>query len=180
MTRVIASVYATLDGRVDDMRQWTMAYDSAAAVEYHSALLRDCGGLLLGRRTYEIFAQLWPAKAGELAYIDRLNALPKHVASTTLGTLGWENSRLIAGSAVPGVAALRAGTGPDLVLYGGPALVRTLLAHGLVDELRMLVHPVLLGGGRGLLGEDGPLTRLTLVDSAVIASGVAVLTYRPV
>jgi dihydrofolate reductase len=179
MRNVIVSTYATLDGRVDELQDWSLAYNSEAMVDYHTALLKPSDGLLLGRRTYEIFSYLWPARAGELPYIDQLNAMAKHVASSRTTDLTWENSHRLEGEVPAAVARLKEGPGQDLVVYGSGSLTATLLRHGLVDEYRVLVHPVLFGQGGRLLPDGGPLTRLTLVDSAVIASGVVVLTYRP-
>lgn len=179
MRKLIGSTYATLDGRVDDVQHWTIPYDSESAVEYHDDLLKDADGLLLGRRTYEIFSAIWPVRAGELAYVDRMNAMTKHVASTTLTDLEWENSRLIEGDVAEEVAELKRGPGQDLVVYGGRDLVATLLEHRLVDEYRVLVHPVLLRTGRTILPDGGDRLNLRLVDTTVIAPGVAVLVYRP-
>lgn len=177
MRRLIVSTYATLDGRVDDLQDWTIGYNSEESAGYHDALLKDCDGLVLGRRTYEAFAYIWPARAGELPYIDKINAMPKYVASSTLTDLAWENSHLIEGGAAAGVAALKARDGQDLVMYGCRDLMVALT--GLIDEYRILVHPVLFGRGRPFLPDGAARTDLELVDSTTMASGVVVLTYRP-
>ena len=88
MRKVIVSTYMTLDGRVDDVRDWALPYDDDDAVAYHADLLQHSDGLLLGRRTYELFAAMWPSRAGRLAYADKINSMAKHVASTTLADLG--------------------------------------------------------------------------------------------
>src|SRR3954447_6397367 len=111
MRNIIVSTYATLDGRVDELQDWSLAYNSEAMVDYHTALLEPSDGLLLGRRTYEIFSCLWPARAGELPYIDRLNALDKHVASSRSTDLTWENSHPLEGDAPAAVARLKERTG---------------------------------------------------------------------
>jgi dihydrofolate reductase len=180
MRKVIVSTYATLDGRVDELQDWTVPYNSDAAVEYHTDLLKNCDGLLLGRKTYEIFAMLWPSKSGELPYIDKMNSMAKHVASTTLKDPKWENSHLIEGDVADGVATLKQQPGQDLVMYGCRDLMHTLLGHDLIDEYRILVHPVLLGKGRTFLEDDAKQVNLQLVDTTVIGSGVAVLAYQPV
>ena len=176
----MVSSYVTLDGRVDELQDWTIPYNSDAAVKYHSDLLKDSDGLLLGRSTYEIFAAIWPPRAGELPYIDTINSVAKHVASTTLGTLAWQNSHRIEGDVAEGVDKLKRQPGQNLVVYGCRGLMRTLQQHDLIDEYRLLVHPVLLGKGRTLRPDGAKTVRLDLVDNTVIAPGVAVLTYQPV
>ncbi|GAB3835793.1 dihydrofolate reductase family protein [Dactylosporangium cerinum] len=179
MRRVIVSTYVTLDGRVEELQDWTIPYNSDAAVAYHSDLLKDADGLLLGRSTYEIFAAIWPPRAGELAYVDKINSMAKHVASRTLAAVGWQNSHLIEGDVAEGVDKLKRQPGQNLVVYGCRDLMQTLQQHDLIDEYRFLVHPVLLGKGRTLLPDGAPAVRLDLVDNTVIAPGVTVLTYQP-
>jgi dihydrofolate reductase len=179
MRNVIVSTYVTLDGRADDTREWAMAYDSAAAVEYHTELLKHSDGLLLGRRTYEIFAMLWPAKAGELPYVDTMNSMAKYVATTTLTSASWQNTQLLKGDVGQAVAELKRQPGQDLVVYGGHGLIAELRERRLVDEYRFLVHPVLFGNGRRLVDDGAPRQDLTLTDTTVLPGGVAVLTYRP-
>lgn len=180
MRNVIVSSYTTLDGRVDDLRDWAVAYDDDEAVKYHTELLANSDGLLLGRNTYEIFAATWPSLAGRLPYIDKLNSMAKYVASTTLTDLQWDNSHLIKGDVAEGVAELKQQSGQDLVLYGCHDLMHTLLEHDLIDEYRILVHPVLLGKGRGFLSDGAKRVNLKLIDTAVMPSGMAILTYQPV
>ncbi len=179
MRKLIVSTYATLDGRVDEIQRWTAPYNSESVVDYHTKLLKNADGLLLGRRTYEIFAAIWPARSGELAYVDQMNAMAKHVASSTLTDLRWENSQLVDGDLIEGVADLKRRPGQDLVVYGGRDLASTLLEHHLVDEYRVLVHPVLLGTGRSLLADGAEAVDLQLVDTTVIAPGISVLVYHP-
>lgn len=179
MRKVIVSNYATLDGRVDDLQDWTIPYNADAAVEYHTSLLDNSDGLLLGRKTYEIFAVLWPSKSGELPYIDKINSMAKYVASTTLTDLKWENSHLINGNAAEGVAELKQQPGQDLIMYGCVGLMHHLMEHDLIDEYRVLLHPVLLGKGRTFLKDGAKRVNLKLVDTSVISEGVAILTYQP-
>src|SRR6516164_2761215 len=179
MRKVIVSTYETLDGRVDDLPEWTVRYDDTAAVKYHTDLLANSDGLLLGRKTYEIFAATGPSLSGQFPYIDKLNSMAKHVASTTLTGLQWQNSHLIEGDVADGVAKLKQQPGQDLVLYGGQDLMRTLLEHNLIDEYRILVHPVLLGKGRNFLTHGAKRVNLDLVDTTVIPPGIAILTYQP-
>ncbi len=180
MRKLIVSTYATLDGRVDELQDWVIPYNDDASVAYHTELLKNTDGLLLGRKTYEVFATIWPPRSGELPYIDKINSMAKHVASTTLKDVEWTNSQLIEGDVADGVAKLKQQPGQDLVMYGCHDLMHKLLEHDLIDEYRILVHPVLLGKGRTLLEDGAKQVNLELVDTAVIASGVAVLAYQPV
>jgi dihydrofolate reductase len=180
MRKVIVSTYVTLDGRVDELRGWTVPYNDQGVAKYHTDLLANSDGLLLGRKTYEAFAVLWPSLSGELPYVDKLNSMAKHVASTTLKDLEWENSRLIEGDVAEGVAELKEQPGGDLVMYGCRDLMHSLAEHDLIDEYRLLIHPVLLGKGRSLFEDGADRVNLDLVDTTVIPPGVAILTYRPV
>ena len=150
MRKVIVSTYVTLDGRVDEVRDWAVPYDDDGAVDYHTDLLMNSDGLLLGHKTYELFAALWPSRAGEFPYVDKLDGMAKHVASTTLKDLEWENSQLIEGDVAEDVAMLKQQPGQDLVMYGCHDLMHSLLEHDLIDEYRILVQPVLLGKGEEL------------------------------
>lgn len=179
MRKVIVSTYATLDGRVDDLQDWAPPYDDDGVVEYHTDLLANSDGLLLGRNTYEVFAAVWPPRAGRIPYVDKINSMPKYVASTTLKDLEWENSHLIEGDVVEGVAKLKQQPGQDLVLYGCRDLMHTLQEHDLVDEYRILVQPVLLGKGNSFLRDGAKRVNLNLVDTTVIPPGMAILTYQP-
>ena len=180
MRKVIVSTYATLDGKVDDIRDWAVPYNDDGAVKYHTDLLANSDGLLLGRKTYEIFAAVWPSLSGQFRYVDKMNSMAKYVASTTAGNLKWENSHLIDGDVADGVAKLKQQPGQDLVLYGCHDLMHSLLEHDLIDEYRILVHPVLLGKGRSFLDDGAKRVNLDLVDTTVISGRVSILTYQPV
>src|SRR5260221_1505034 len=179
MRRVIVSTYATLDGRVDDIRDWALPCTDVGSVMYHPDVLTNCDGLLLGRKTPEIFAAVWPSLSGQFPYVEKMNKMAKYVASTTLTDLKWENSHLIEGDVADGVAELKQQPGLDLVLYGCHDLMHSLLEHDLIDEYRILVHPVLLGKGRSFLTDSVKRVDLELVDITVI-SGVSILVYQPV
>ena len=178
MRKVIVSTYVTLDGRVDGLQDWVVPYDDDGAAKYHTDLLMNSDGLLLGRKTYELFAAIWPSRSGELHYIDKINSMAKYVASTTLRDLEWENSHLIEGDVAEGVAKLKQQPGQDLVMYGCHDLMHRLLQHDLIDEYRLLVHPVLLGKGRSFLKDGAERVNLDLIDTTVIG-GMAILTYHP-
>jgi dihydrofolate reductase len=144
-------------------------------------LISGAGGFLLGRRTYELFAGYWPtAPESVQAFAKPMNTKPKHVASRTLtGPLEWENSTLLSGELPEAVAALKEEDGGDLLVIGSTVLVHSLLQHGLVDELRLEIDPVLVGGGKRLFPEDGALRPLRLVDHRVTEPGSIIVTYRP-
>jgi dihydrofolate reductase len=168
----------TLDGRVDEVRDWALPYDDDESVKYHTDLLSHSDGLLFGRRTYEFFAALFPSRSGELPYVDRINSMEKYVASTTLKDLEWENSHLIEGDVPEAVAELKQQPGQDLVMYGCHDLMHSLSGHDLIDEYRLWVYPVVLGKGRSFFEDGVERTDLDLVDTTVVPPGVAVLTYQ--
>src|SRR5258708_39229817 len=174
MRKVIVSTYMTLDGRVDEMRDWAVRYDDDRTVRYNTDLLMNSDGLLLGRKTYEIFAAIWPSLSGQFPYVDKMNSMAKYVASTTLTDLEWENSHLIEGDVADGVAELKQQPGLDLVLYGCHDLMHSLLEHDLIDAYRIFAPPVLLGKGRSFLTDSVKRVDLELVDTTVI-SGVSIL-----
>jgi dihydrofolate reductase len=137
-------------------------------------------GMLLGRRTYEIFAAYWPTSDEEpIAGI--MNKLKKYVASRTLTEpLEWQNSELLPEADVPqAVAKLKEQPGDDLLVVGSGDFAQTLIDHDLVDEYRLMIHPIVVGGGKRLFRDGNPLNRLTLVDSKTSPTGVAILTYQP-
>ena len=178
MRKLIVSNNVTLDGRVDEVRDWALPYDDDESVKYHTDLLSHSDGLLLGRRTYEFFAALFPSRSGEFAYVDRINGMAKYVASSTLSDLEWENSHLIEGDVPEAVAELKQQPGRDLVMYGCHDLMHSLLEHDLIDEYRLWVYPVVLGKGRSLFTDGVQRMDLDLVDTTVISPGVAILTYQ--
>lgn len=144
------------------------------------AALKDADALLFGRRTWQNMAAAWPDRAGD-PFADRMNALPKHVVSSTLAEadLTWQNTTLVpGGEAVARIRELHATEGGDLLVMGSPTLARTLIGEGLADELRLVVMPVLLGGGKSIFPEDGGLHTLELVSTQVGETGANVCTYR--
>ena len=132
--------------------------------------------LLLGRGTYEIFAAHWPFDEGPIA--DHLNSTRKHVASTTLEQVDWNNSTLITGDVADYVAALKTEDGPEIQVHGSPGLIQTLLQHDLIDEYRMWIFPVVIGTGKRFFGDGTIPAGLKLVDSKATKSGVTVNTYE--
>jgi dihydrofolate reductase len=173
--KVITSVYATLDGYIDNPQNWSLKYWDDEHGEYASGLLRGSDALLMGRATYEGFAASWPSVTGEFA--DRINAMPKYVASTTLGgELGW-NATVLEGDVVRAVAELKRQPGGDLLMYGTGRLTDTLMEHGLLDEYHIWVCPVVIGQGDPLF-RPGTRAELTHAGTTTFGSGVVVLTYR--
>jgi dihydrofolate reductase len=176
MGRIVVSEYVTLDGVVEDPAGWVgeiKGREEADKVKLDEALGTEA--LLLGRRSYEFFAARWPSRSGELA--DRLNSLPKYVVSSTLEDPDWNNSTVVK---VNEVANLRQERSGDIVVYGSLRLVRTLIEHDLVDELRLMIYPVVLGAGERLFGETSDKKPMRLVDARTVGGGVAFLTYETV
>jgi dihydrofolate reductase len=136
------------------------------------------GAFLLGRRSYEWFAARWPSRSGELA--DRLNSMPKYVVSSTLEQLDWNNSTLLRGDAADEVSRLKQKLDGEVVVPASFQLARTLIERDLVDELRLKIHPVVLGGGKRLFGETGNTKPLRLLNSKTVDGDVAYLTYEVV
>ena len=134
--------------------------------------------LLFGRRSYEWFAARWPSRSGELA--DRLNTMPKYVVSSTLRDPDWNNSTVLEGDAIDEVSKLKEELDGEIVVPASFRLVRALMEHGLVDELRLKIFPVVLGDGERLFGETSDKKRMRLVDTRTIEGGIAFLTYEPV
>src|SRR3954451_8969284 len=137
----------------------------------------EAEALLLGRVTYEGFAAAWPSRDGEFA--DKFNSMPKYVVSTTLGEPEWNNSTVLEGDVVDEVSKLRQGADGAIVVHGSARLVQTLVEHDLVDELRLMVFPVVLGAGKRLFGDTSDKKRLRLSDSRVVGDGVAIMIYEP-
>jgi dihydrofolate reductase len=143
--------------------------------------LSEAEALLFGRRTWQTMAAAWPERAGD-PFADQMNAIPKYVVSETLrdDELTWNNTTRISGDkAVASIRELHETGGGDLLVMGSPTLARTLLREGLVDELRLMIEPVLLGGGKTIFPDDGALRTLELVSTATSGAGVQVCTYRP-
>jgi dihydrofolate reductase len=182
MGRVVAVEYVSLDGVVEDPgptgdfahRGWTMPYWSDELGELQSELLFASDALLLGRTTYEEFAAAWPERSGD-PFTDRINEMPKYVASATLSEpLEW-NATLLQGDVAEAVVALK--RDQSLLLYGSPTFVDTLIRHGLIDLYRLVVYPLLLGSGQRLFAEPGTTATLAPVDIRQTDTGVIVLTY---
>jgi dihydrofolate reductase len=189
MGRIVVSENVSLDGVVQDPTGdegfsrggWFAQIadkdrDEWAKVEFEEAL--GAAALLLGRRSYEFFAARWPSRTGEWA--DRLNGLPKYVVSATLEDPDWNDSTVLKGDVVNEVSKLKQKVDGDIVVYASSRLVQTLIEHDLVDELRLITYPFVLGAGERLFGETSEWKPIRLVDTRTIGDGLALLTYRPV
>ena len=176
MRKLVESTFVTLDGSISDPQTWSPPYWDDEHAAYASKLLFAADALVLGRATYEGFAAAWPSRSGD-PYTDRINDMPKHVASRTLRETTW-NATVLEGDAAEAIAALKAEDGGDLLKFGTGELDRALLEHGLLDELHLWVFPVLEGSGQRLI-EGIPTTHLELVDTTRFGSGIIANTYTP-
>ncbi|MBL1093632.1 dihydrofolate reductase family protein [Streptomyces sp. NPDC001739] len=177
MRKVIASLYITLDGVVENPA-WTAPFFDEEAAAFARGQLFAADALLLGRVTYQGFAAAWPTMTDEDGFAERMNALPKYVATTTLDTPEW-NATFLTGDLPAAVAGLKQQDGQDLLVYGSGGLVNTLLAHDLIDELRLWTHPVVEGTGKRLFTEDSPKKTLRPLGTTTFRSGAQILTYAP-
>lgn len=179
MRKVAASLFSTVDGVVEAPNEWQFAFDDEMGAEI-GRTFDEQDAVLMGRVTWSEWAGYWPTSTDE-PFAGWINNTPRYVASTTLESVAeWENSTLIAGPVTDFVAKLREEDGATIGIAGSPTLVRTLFAAGLVDELTLLIHPVVAGGGRKrLFADDGALGKLELVRAEPTSSGVIIATYRP-
>jgi dihydrofolate reductase len=194
MRRVIVNEFMSLDGVVQapggededtsgGFRHggWHLRYFDDLSQKWVLESILEAGGFLLGRRTYEIFAAYWPnAPEDEQVIAEPLNTRPKYVASTTLAEpLAWQNSTVLAGDVADAVAALKQEEGGDVHVIGSAQLVQTLVEHDLVDELRLMLDPLVLGGGKRIFRDDGARRPLRLVEGQVTSTGAFIATYVP-
>lgn len=192
--RIIVSEFMSLDGvtqapggKEEDTDGgfqhggWSMPFfDPEVMGSYIDDKLANTEGLLYGRRTWRIMADAWPGRAGD-PFADRMNALKKYVASRTLtdADMVWNTELLPADDAIGAVRDLKAKGGGDLQVMGSATFAQQLLANGLVDELALMIEPILLGGGKGIFPADGMARNLELVDTTTTKTGVVICTYHP-
>jgi dihydrofolate reductase len=188
MRRLICSEFVTLDGVMqapghdehpDGKNVWAIAYAGEDQQRYKIDEVFDADAFLLGRVTYEIWAAFWPTAPKDEGFADRMNAMHKYVVSTRMREASWGPATIISGDAVERVRALKDEDGGDILLNGSADLVNTLIPHGVIDEYRLMVFPVLLGSGKRLFAERTDVTHLQLEETRTFESGVSVLTYRP-
>ena len=185
MGRIVVTEFVSLDGVVEDpggsedfkYGGWSFEFDRGPeGNEFKLDETRASAALLLGRVTYEGFAEAWPSRDGEFA--DLFNSMPKYVVSGTLTQPEWTNSTVVEGAdLVAAVTRLKQEADGDVVVHGSAQLAQALIEHDLVDELRLMVFPVILGTGKRLFGDPGEKKTLRLVDSKVVGDGVMILTY---
>jgi len=185
MGRIVVTEFVSLDGVMEDpggaedykYGGWTFEIERGEeGNRFKLAETTASEALLLGRRTYEGFAEAWPKREGEFA--DKFNEMPKYVVSSTLGEPEWQNTTVLSGDLAEEVNQIRESTDGDVVVHGSAQLVQGLIERDLVDELRLMVFPVLLGRGKRLLGETSDKKALQLKDSQSVGDGVAILTYE--
>ena len=185
MGTIAVTEFISLDGVVEDPggsedfkhSGWTFEIDrgeGGMAFKLEETMASDA--LLLGRVTYEGFAEAWPAREGEFA--EKFNSMPKYVVSSTLKEADWNNSTVLDGDVVDAVSQLKADTEGEIAVHGSVRLAQTLLEHDLVDELRLMLFPVVLGQGKRLFGETSDKKRLELAESRTVGDGVLILIYR--
>jgi dihydrofolate reductase len=177
MRKLKAWMYITLDGVVEAPEKWVMPDDRM--FEEQTAHYAASDALLLGRGTYEIFASSWPQRGSDVPNADWMNNTTKYVASTTLESPEWQNTTVLEGDAIEAVSRLKRDDGEIITLNGSSTLLRSLLGAGLVDVLRLFLHPVVVGSGRRLFDDGERLDSLKLADCRVYDNGVVSLTYLP-
>ncbi|MEU0936233.1 MULTISPECIES: dihydrofolate reductase family protein [unclassified Embleya] len=178
MRKIVNSTYISLDGDIEKLDQWSFDYWSDDLERYAHSLLFAADTLLMGRETYANFAPAWSARAGADAFADRMNSIDKYVVSSTLAGGDWGRTTVIPrDKAVAEIAELKAQPGGDILMYGFGPVAKTLLAHGLLDEVHFWVHPVIAGGGT--LAADGFRHRLKHTRTEALDTGVMVLVYTP-
>jgi dihydrofolate reductase len=185
MGRIVVTEFVSVDGVMQDPggdgnfkhAGWTFNIEQGQeGADFKLKETRDSVALLLGRVTYQGFAAAWPSVEGEFG--DMFNGMPKYVVSSTLDKAEWNNSTILKGDVVKEVSKLRQKASGDVVVHGSARLVQTLLSNDLVDELRLMVFPVVLGSGKRLFGEMDDLKRLHLVESKTVGDGVVILIYK--
>ncbi|HET6750334.1 MAG TPA: dihydrofolate reductase family protein [Actinomycetes bacterium] len=187
--KLVVSEFISMDGVIEapgggedfEHGGWTFGFEQGPDGEqFKFEEVMKADALLLGRVTYEGFAQAWPSMTDAGEFGDKMNGMPKYVASTTLDKADWNNSTVISGDVAGEVARLKRQPGGDLLVNGSSRLVQTLMEHDLVDEYRLMVFPIVLGGGKRLFGDGSAKTTMRLVEQKPVGpDGVLVLTYRP-
>lgn len=178
MRKVVSGLFISLDGVTEAPNEWqfdSFDQDLGAAM---GAMIAETDTILLGRVTYQEWADYWPTSTDE-PFAGFINNTPKYVVSTTLDSVDWQNSTLVKGNLAEEIARLKAQPGKTITVTGSPTLVRSLLQQDLLDELILMIHPVVAGKGKRLFPNGGDLKRLQLVSHKMTGSGVAILTYHP-
>jgi dihydrofolate reductase len=185
MGRIVVTEFVSLDGVMEapggedfKYKGWSFAFDRGEeGNKFKLDETFDSEALLLGRVTYEGFAAAWPSRDGEFA--DKFNSMPKYVVSSTLESPEWNNTTVLKGDAVSEASKLKQELDGDIYVHGSCQLVQTLIENDLVDELHLMVFPVILGTGKRVFGETSDKKTLRLADSRTVGEGVAILVYQP-
>jgi len=180
MRKLTASLFLSLDGVVDSPQDWQSPYMNEEVMGVMGAAMQSTDALLLGRVTYEEWAAYWPQQPRDGGIADFINDTPKYVASDTLASPAWPNTTVLSGDVLAAVAELKEEAGRDIMINGSGTLASALLAAGLLDELGLLVHPIVVGRGKHLFETRDEQVPLELVDSEVFSTGVVNATYRRV
>jgi len=184
MARIVITEFVSLDGVMEDpggaegfkYGGWSFQFDYGDGNQFKMDEALAAQALLLGRVTYEGFAKAWPSMEGEFA--DKFNSMPKYVVSKTLQNGDWNNTTVLRGDVVDEASKLREAPGGDIQVHGSRTLAQTLIEHDLVDELHLMVFPVVLGTGKRLFGDTSDRMRLRLTESKVVGDGIAILVYQ--
>lgn len=180
MRKVIVYEYVTLDGVMESPDKWQFPYYSDDVAEFNKAQILAFDASLLGRVTYEMFASYWPLQThNEFGIADKVNSTPKFVVSSTLKKAEWNNSTIIKKNVVEEITKLKRQPGGHIGITGSATLVQSLMQHDLIDEYRLMVHPVVLGSGKRLFRDGSDTKALKLADTKTFSSGVVVLSYQP-
>ncbi len=188
MGRIVATEFVSLDGVMEDPGGsedyehggWTLEFDRGEeGNQFKLDEVFDAEAQLLGRVTYEGFAAAWPVRSDPAGFAERMNSMPKYVFSTTLEDAAWQNSTILSGDLATEVGQLKQRVDGDILVAGSAQLVQGLVAHDLLDELRLMVFPVLLGSGKRLFADHPDKKTLRLTDSKTVGEGIAILTYEP-
>lgn len=178
MRKIVAGMMVSVDGVVEAPDQWTGPYFSPELGQVVGSIMAAGDTMLLGRSTYQTFAASFAGNTGD-PMAAQMNAFRKVVVSTTLDRADWENTTLVGGDVAAEIASLKEQPGKNIIMSGSPTLVTWLLRHGLLDELNLLLFPVVVGHGKRLFDEEAGAAGLTLTHSQVFATGVVQLVYRP-
>jgi dihydrofolate reductase len=180
MRKLVAVELVSVDSAMESPEGWAFPYSNDEMEQANASGMAASDALLMGRVTYEQMAAYWPYQSGGVPMVDYINSVPKYVVSRTLEEpLGWSNSTLIKGGVAERIVELKQQPGKDITILGSGTLVSSLLHKGLLDELKLMIHPILLGSGERLFEEGGEQKALELADSKTFGTGVVHLTYRP-
>jgi len=179
MANIIATEYITLDGVMEAPNKWSFDFWSEDSAAFKYQELFASGSLLLGRETYTGFAAAWPTMEGTGDFGERMNSLPKYVVSTTLEKAEWNNSHIIKENVLEELKKLKETEKEDILLCGSAQLFRSLMEANLIDEYRLMLHPVVVGTGKRLFTEDVSRKSFSLIKTQTFSGGIVVLTYQP-